>query len=158
MTLEEIFIERTNNHIKAVNEYAKKLNLSYPLHDKDKLTFLLNGYKYYSLDKNLRTDVQQHALNQATLFHITTQKHHPEYWSDSDLSGFTRENFTPNGIINATRMPKDALIEMVCDWSATADEKGNSPYDWFYFVNGTRWKFTKLQQDTILDILEVLHT
>jgi hypothetical protein len=152
--LKEKFIERTNRHIALVNKYAAKLGLSYPNHDASKLSVLLDGYAFFSKQEEERTEEENMILDIATYIHVTQAPHHPEYWTSTDLSGFTRKNFTPNGIVDATEMPDDALLELCMDWASMSEEFGNSPFEWFNKVNGTRWLFTSEQQKFILDTLE----
>jgi len=152
--LAQKFIERTLKHIELVNYFGKKLGREYPDHDKSKLDLLLDGYKY--LLKENRTQEEEDALNLATFIHIKNASHHPEYWTNTDLNGFTRNNYTPHGVIIATDMPNEALEEMVCDWKSTGLEKGNSVEDWFKQVNGTRWFFSGFQVRFIHDIIQRL--
>ena len=147
------FTKRTKNHIKLVNKYAHKVGLQFPNHDGDKLTLLSNGYKYYSKPKEERTEEEQKALDDATLIHITTNPHHPESWTNDDLSGFTRKNFTPNGPIDATSMMEPYISELCADWCAVSEEMGNTPFEWFEKVNGKRWLFSEEQQKLILETL-----
>ena len=95
-------------------------------------------------------------LDKATLIHIKNAPHHPEYWCDLSLEGFTRKNYTPQGIIDATEMPDEYIAEMVCDWCATGDEKNNSARDWFNSVNGRRWLFSEHQQQYIQELIDKL--
>lgn len=154
--LEEKFIKRTKEHIARVNKYAKKLGKSYPDHDASKLTTLLDVYKYFSKPREELTKEEDEALNLATLIHIKTTPHHPEYWTNTDLSGFTRINFTPNGIIDATQMPEEYLLEMICDWMSVSDEYGTDIYDWYNKVNNIRWLFTIEQQQFIIETINKL--
>lgn len=149
------YIERTQKHIERVNKYAMKIGKNYPKHDDSKLNpeKLLDAYYIFSVPEEERTKEEEDALDMATLIHITTASHHPEYWTQTNLSGFTRHNFCPNGPVDATEMPEEALEEMVCDWAAMSDEFNNSPFDWFNKVNGTRWIFSIEQQQFILDKL-----
>ena len=142
--LQDKFIERTKNHITLVNKYAKKLGKSFPLHDNDKLHELAPYYQYFS--KENRSKMEEQLLDQATLKHITCNKHHPEYWTTTSLKGFTRKNPNPNGPIDATRMSREALEEMVCDWCACSEEFGNTPFEWFNKVKNTRWVFNNEQE------------
>ena len=93
-------------------------------------------------------------LDLATFIHVTNAPHHPEYWTETDLSGFTRGNFTPNGIVDATEMPEECLLEMLADWCSVGLEKGNTPFEWFDKVNGIRWLFDEYQQKFIKVTLE----
>lgn len=149
------FIERTEKHISRVNKYGAILGIEFPNHDWDKLnTKLLRGYSLMS--KENLTQEERKLIDEATLFHITNNEHHPEYWTTTDITGFTRSNPNPNGIIEATRMLDLPLIEMCCDWCAMSEEFNNSPFEWFDVVNGIRWKFTEKQEDFILETLERL--
>lgn len=102
------------------------------------------------------TEAEQKQIDLATFLHITKNEHHPEHWTSTDISGFGRFNTNPHGIIEAKAMPKDALIEMCCDWCAMSKEFGNSPFEWFAKVNGIRWQFTEAQEEIILSTLEEL--
>jgi len=152
------YIERTKKHIERVNKYAAKIGKSYPNHDESKLNpeKLLDAYYIFSVPKEERTREEDANLDMATLIHITTAAHHPEYWTPTNLSGFTRKNFTPNGIIDATEMPEEAMEEMVCDWMAMGDEYNNTAKEWFHKVNGTRWLFSQEQQSFILNLIDRL--
>lgn len=153
-TLEEIFLNRTKYHIALVNKYAKLIGKSYPNHDSDKLDNLLYGYKYYSKPHKERTTEEQKSLDDATLIHILTQEHHPEHWTNDNLDGFTRKDYTPNGPIDSTNMPLEAITEMICDWFAVSEEKGtNTAREWFNMVNRTRWKFSLDQEKFILNLI-----
>ena len=93
-------------------------------------------------------------LDIATYIHITQAPHHPEYWTDTDLSGFTRQNPNPNGIIDARDMPVEYLEEMCADWCSCSEEFGtNTPFEWYQQVNGVRWLFSPEQQSFILETL-----
>lgn len=153
--LKQTFIERTKNHIALVNQFAAKIGKSYPDHDASKLTTLLDAYCFFSKPKEERTKEENAVLDIATYIHITQSPHHPEYWTDTDLSGFTRQNCNPNGIIDATDMPEDAIEEMVADWCSCSKEFGtNTPLEWFNQVNGNRWSFTIQQQHYIKQLIE----
>lgn len=122
----EHFISRMNKHRKQVNYFAQKINYSFLEHDIDKfntdviniqIKFSWSKYKNISLSKN-----DKKLIDSATLKHITTQQHHPEYWikDKSILQNFTRRH--PNYNLNCQSMPKIALIEMCCDWCAMGKE------------------------------------
>lgn len=159
MTIQELkdkFVKDTKKHIELVNYYGSKLGMSFPDHDHSKLDMLLSGYCYFSKPKEERTEEEQAMLDLATLIHIRNASHHPEYWTKTDLKGFSRDNYAPNGIIDATEMPEESLVELVCDWKATGDAKGNTVEWWFEQVNGKRWLFSKEQQDYIRELMEKL--
>ena len=152
--LKQKFIERTKHHIELVNKYGAKIGRTFPKHDNSKLTELLDGYCYFSKPRGELTKAESELLDIVTLIHITNSPHHPEYWTDTPLSGFTRINYTPHGTIDSTQMPEEYLEEMCADWSAVSFEKGtNTPFEWFNSVNGKRWKFTPEQQEFIIKTL-----
>lgn len=157
MTDEELkqkYIERTQKHVDLVNYFGKKLGREFPNHDKSKFGELLEAYKFFSKPREELTKEEDDALNMATLIHITNSPHHPEYWTTTNLSGFTRKNYTPNGPIDATQMPNEYLEEMVADWCACSIEFHNTPMEWFNKVNGPRWIFTPEQQEFIRKTIE----
>lgn len=78
----------------------------------------------------------------AATSHITSNPHHPEYWS---------------GIEN---MPDIYLAEMVCDWAARSSEFGNDLRDWIkdkatkkyeFSTCGATYKAIKKYVDLLLD-------
>lgn len=148
------FITRTKKHIALVNKYGAKIDRDFSNHDASKLTSLLDGYCFYTKPKDELTEAERSAMDAVTLLHITQSPHHPEYWTDSDLTGFTRANPIPNGVIDVRHMPEEYIEEMVCDWAAMGEEFGNTALEWFHLVNGSRWLFTPEQQKFILDTIE----
>lgn len=140
LELKDRFIERTKRHVALVNKYAARAGSEFPNHDKDKLgKNMVEGYMHI-LNPN-RTKEEEELLDRVTFAHVTLSSHHPEYWTSTDLSGFTRKNFCPNGTVDATKMSCRALVEMTADWCAMSEEFGNTPYEWFDKVLNTRWKF-----------------
>lgn len=154
--LREQFIVRTKHHIELVNKYGAMLGHNYSSHDHSKLELLLEFYKYFMVPPEDRTESQESILDLASYMHITNSPHHVEYWTDSNIDGWTRRNPTPNGPIDATDMPDECIEEMCCDWKAVGEEKGNTAKSWFNKVNGTRWIFSDHQQQLILDTLSKL--
>jgi len=77
---------------------------------------------------------------QATWHHIHTNSHHPEYHKD----------------IN--NMPLIDIIEMVCDWTAMAEElgQGTSAKSWADKTIGHRWKFDENTTNLIYQQIELL--
>ena len=148
------FIERTKHHIDLVNKYARKIKHLYKYHDYDKLQGVL--FEPYSLmskcDYKDLSDDEKKRYNEATIKHITSQPHHPEYWlSRSDLTRvreeFTRDNQPMN--LDCSKMSKEGILEMCCDWCAMSEEFGNTPLEWMQRTCGIldlddncRWLFT----------------
>ena len=145
------YMERTKRHIELVNKYASKIGKSYPQHDLDKFQEHLEGYSLWS--KPDKTPDETDKLNAATRAHIANNQHHPEYWSDVDLTKFSRNVPT---ICEAYGMPLDAITEMCCDWCAMSEELGNSPFEWAEKQIGHRWFFNEEQIMHIYDTLKNL--
>lgn len=144
--------ERLLKHIDLVNKYALKVYRSVPDHDYDKKHALFRSYSYF-MKKDL-TPEEKDKLDKATFKHVTGSGHHPEHWSPSDISGFTRENPNPHGTVDAYAMPPGFIQEMCADWCAVSEEKGTSPYDWADKVIGSRWAFSEFQIGYIYKTLE----
>jgi hypothetical protein len=71
----------------------------------------------------------------------------------------TKEN-QGKGILKIRRLGKmkidcinDFQMEMVADWCAVSEERGNSPIDWANEKIGIRFKFSKEQVNLIYDLL-----
>lgn len=150
------FINRTKKHIERVNKYAKKINKTYPNHDADKLDENKLLYMYSLMFKPDITVEERNILDRGTFIHVITNDHHPEYWTTTDLRGFTRKNFCPNGIVDATKMPNECIEQMICDWCAMSEEFGNTPLEWANKVVNIRWKFTPQQINLIYSLIETL--
>lgn len=92
-------------------------------------------------------------MHEATYIHITTNKHHPEYWADEVF--LNKENRDePSETVDATKMPLNYVMYMCCDWCAVSEERGSSPFEWANKNINVRWKFTDEQIDFIYDTLE----
>ena len=87
-------------------------------------------------------------VKQAIVHHVTTNSHHPEYWSD-DYRGFDT-----NAPCHVNDMPNDCVVEMICDWMAMGDERGNTAEEWYEKVRDTRWIFDRATNIRILNWLE----
>ena len=76
-------------------------------------------------------------VKEATLHHITTNRHHPEFHDDpSDMNDVD-------------------IAEMVADWAAMAEELNEgSPRGWADKNIGTKWKFTEDQVESIYKYIE----
>lgn len=173
----EKFIERTKKHIDLVNKYANKIGHIYLYHDYDKLSQLLDAYslsvKYggFDLDEERKqmTDEELTRYNNATIKHIISNPHHPEYFlnrADKErvINNFTRDNPPVN--LDCSKMTKEGILEMCCDWCAMSEEFGNTPFEWLEKTCGyikyddydppKRWKFTNEQYDLIVNTLSKL--
>lgn len=169
------YIERTREHVRSVNEYAKKacevlkgydwcfiLKANALMHDQDKLNdgvFIAHYAPYvvkkYALDGlKDRFDVTENYKKQWNDYyvvqHCKKNGHHPEGWDKTYNYG---DNFPP---YDATKMPLEYLAEMVCDWCAVGREQGNSPMDWFNKVSRERYVFTDGQKGFIKRLIKAI--
>ena len=153
----EKFDERTHAHIDRVNKYAKKIGKEYPHHDEDKFNELYDGYSLMSKNKEDITKEEQAMIDDATFKHVINNEHHCEHWVDpKDIEGFSRDNPTPHGCLDCSKMPESALEEMCCDWCAMSEEFNNTPFEWYKKNKDTRWHFNEEQDKFILDTLHKL--
>lgn len=174
------FKKRTNAHIRRVRKFAKIIEDSDPEkyrglvekakdHDQSKfkepqrtpyiaLTWQhkWDDYKSYKAPGI----IPDKAINDATLLHITTEEHHPEYWTnqkDGDLLNSEDRDAAPKEMIDATKMSPLAIAEMVADWAAMSEELGQgSPRRWADKKVNIRWKFTPEQKKQIYDLISLL--
>lgn len=174
--LEDHFKSRLDLHVGLVRKYLKKLLDSNIIskviyeeeykHDESKYSepektpYLYINWRYKMKDDGKEYHVPEsimNAMNDATFHHISTNKHHADYW-DSDLSinniNPNNRDAPPNKIVDATKMPTPYLASMCADWCAMSEEKGTSPYDWAKNNINIRWKFTKEQESFIYDTLD----
>lgn len=169
--MEEYHIERMTAHRERVRKYLikftnsvspslgwteNKVNQYANKHDEDKFFGdMLEQYKkiswmYKCKLENVPCDIEYtQEMDDATKNHILTNDHHPEFWDD-DYTEIKTENFEDRDktIItrDGTRMSNDAIVEMVCDWKATGDERGNSVKSWIKkCIDENRYKFTNTQ-------------
>jgi hypothetical protein len=98
-------------------------------------------------------------MNNATFHHISTNKHHPDYWDDEltikNLNSTDRDK-PPEKTVDATKMPLTYISAMIADWLAMAEEKKTDPYEWAKKNINKRWKFTKEQEDFVYDLIDKL--
>jgi hypothetical protein len=90
----------------------------------------------------------QTAIDKATLHHITTNKHHPEYYAPNVSDD-------KNKIIIATAMDLISLAEMCADWAAMSEELGTDLVKWAYEKIGVKWRFHPHQKRDIADFLTI---
>ncbi len=62
----------------------------------------------------------------------------------------------PDDIIDATKMGDIDIIEMVADWCAMSEERGNHSKDWADKNVGVRWKFDKYQTEYIYRLIGMM--
>jgi hypothetical protein len=169
--------DRTNKHINLVRKYCKKIEDIGELggmvgrgeqHDKSKLEnpeqdpYIFITWEYKCKDDGHPCKYPKELkdkMNAATEHHITHNRHHPEYHDKSRKSGLINRDdrdAVPDKMVDATRMNDLDLAEMVADWCAMSEERGNTPQEWAKKNINKRWKFTKEQEDFIYDLVDYL--
>jgi len=180
------FVERTNKHIDLVKGAAQKIVDAYPefedllqrvrVHDaskfeepeltpyisitwRHKLEDEKGGYDPIN-NKGYKTPglLDKEDENEATLHHITTNSHHPEYHlkdkSQANISSKDRDK--SEKCIDASEMPDLDIAEMVADWQAMSEELGkNTAREWFDKQKDVRWHFSDKQEQLIDKLLSV---
>ena len=175
--MEDWFEERTNRHIDMVKKYANQIEKAFPErfkglteqaehHDETKLEepertpyvklswqHKQDNFKGYKTPGQLPDD----EINNATVHHVTNNKHHPEFWQEKQVDLINKEDRDkpPKEMVDGTKMPDMAIAEMVCDWQSMSDElKKNTTREWADRNINVRWKFNENQTKLIYDIIE----
>ena len=183
---EDYFVSRTNKHIALVQKACAKIVEAYPrfkellgrgkMHDaskfkepertpyieiswrhkleKEKGEFNSYNNKGYKTPGTLTKDDE----NKATIHHVTTNSHHPEYHledkADANINAEDRNK--SDKVVDATRMPDLDIAEMVADWQAMSEElKTNTAREWYDKQKGVRWNFSNYQEALIDNLLHV---
>jgi len=180
------FIERTNKHIDLVKKATKKIVDAYPEfedllqqveeHDASKFEepeltpYISITWRHKLEDEKGEYNpihgegyqrpglLSKEDENKATLRHITTNEHHPEYWlEDKSLANLSAECRDESDFcVDASRMPGLAIAEMVADWQAMVWElKKNTAREWFNKQKDVRWHFSNKQEQLIDKLLKV---
>lgn len=182
---EQFFVDRTNKHIQLVQNAAAKIVEAYPefdellkqveVHDASKLeepertpyveiTWRhklenekgeydpYNGKGYQTPGK-----LEKEDENEATIHHITTNSHHPEYHlEDKSDANVDIDDRSKSELVDASLMPDIDVAEMVADWQAMAEElQTNTAREWFNKQKDVRWHFSEHQEELIDKLLKV---
>jgi len=127
-------IESVLRHIDLVQSSTRLLGerLIESGQDKLGLELIANGLihdnsKFFGIELEYLTvaEGKSEAFELALHQHVTTNAHHPEYWS---------------GIEN---MPDVYLCEMICDWHSRSNEFGSSLIEFFESKATAKFKFKK---------------
>lgn len=168
---EDYFLQRTLDHKRLVRnacfkvaESANSLGISEKElracgFTHDDLKFLPPEHEpYVDLTWRKKEGIKEITpeIAEATLHHIKNSKHHPEYWTSTKISLNKDERDKLNQCVDASKMPKLYLAEMVCDWHAMGQECGNTAREWFNKQRNVRWCFSKEQEDFISKVLNIL--
>jgi len=169
------FEVRTKRHISLVQKYCKKLEETDPSmrglvsrgtkHDDSKfgaeelLPYIWLTWRYKCQDDNTECNLpegMQEKINKATEHHILNNAHHPEYHQDrkEGLLNTSDRDKTPVKIVDATKMSNLDIGEMVADWAAMSEERGNTPREWADKNVNVRWKFTPEQKELIYRLID----
>jgi len=165
---------RTNKHIGLVQKYCDKIDKldidglegiveRGEDHDKSKFeepeytnyVFLTWDYKCKDdgVDSNFSKEIKD-GMNKATNHHVKNNKHHAEYFSNqTNVINRNDRDKPPEEMVDATKMDNLSIAEMVADWCAMSEERGNTPMQWADKNVNVRWKFTNEQKDLIYDLM-----
>ena len=178
--MEKWFVDRTLRHINLVAKYLNRIVVRKPFtpgeiqdldsralhHDASKYQdpeyepYVWISWMYKKKDEGIDFKIPDEIdADEATMHHITTNRHHPEYWQEGqvDLLNSEDRDGIPEKMVDATKMPYMDIIELCADWAAMSEEKGtNTPMEWAKKNIGERWKFTQRQEYQIYEILEIM--
>ena len=183
----DYFLKRTAEHIARVKNNAMYLAkniidtdpkissglvMQVQFHDQSKFqepekTPYIEITDYYRHVKEGRdyefNDKLNDDMNAATIHHINSNKHHPEYWCVEDCSdSINRSNrdAIPDKKVDGTNMDLVSIAEMCCDWCSMSQELGNSnsAHDWADKNVNKRWLFSEYQVTQIYRFLDILNT
>jgi len=178
MEMEEFFNKRTERHINLVRKYCDKIHNYYPdqfegiiergeEHDQSKyadpevIPYIYITWDYRCKDLGIDPGISDEIhdeMNAASEHHVHNNRHHPEFFCN-EKSTINREDrdAVPDKIIDATEMDDLDIAEMVADWWAMSEEKGDkSPKAWADKNVNKRWKFTKEQKNLIYELIDAL--
>jgi hypothetical protein len=163
------FVERTRTHIDAVQRYAAVLDQAVPglaertrTHDLSKFEaperdpYILITWRYKCRAEGRPFEVtaeQEDAMHEATVHHVRTNRHHPEFHDPSSSINRHDRDRPPDRPVDGTGMSDVDVAEMVADWLAVGAELGTSAREWADKNIGSRWLFTDRQESLIYDLL-----
>jgi len=97
--------------------------------------------------------------NKATLQHITSNSHHPEFHNKEKANIDPKDRDKSVKVLDASAMPNIDIAEMVADWQAMAEElKKNTAREWYNKQKNVRWHFSDHQVELIDKLLKVFET
>lgn len=164
----DFFTKRTNQHIKRVQNAAKKIVTEYneykelleqvKNHDDSKFKEpeIAPYIELTWLKKQNQDDDGDKSIEKATLHHIIHNRHHPEYHNKNKANISSTNRDESIKCIDASNMDDISLAEMVADWQAMSEElKTNTSREWYNDVKDVRWSFSKEQNNLINKLLRV---
>lgn len=93
-------------------------------------------------------------MNSASEHHVHSNRHHPEFYDDTGKINREDRDKKPDKIVDATKMEDLDIAEMISDWLAMSEERGNKCIDWADKNVNIRWKFTDKQKDLIYKLIK----
>ena len=90
-----------------------------------------------------------------TEYHVKNNRHHPEFHWDGPIGISATSRDESDFAIDAFKMSRIDVAEMICDWWSVAAERGGTPRAWFEKCSGTRWNFHPEQIEFIDQILKI---
>jgi len=96
--------------------------------------------------------------NQATLHHVTTNSHHPEFHlkNKEDANINVEDRDKSDKVVDVSAMPAIDIAEMIADWQAMSEElQKNTAREWFDKQKDVRWHFSDEQVELIDKLLKV---
>lgn len=169
------FISRTNRHIDLVRRSAEKIVSTYPefeellqrteIHDASKFEepertpYIEISWKYKIENEGGIKIPPSEEENNASLHHITTNSHHPEYHTEEQANVNSMDRDESDECVDVTDMPDLDIAEMIADWQAMSVElKKNTAREWFDRQKDVRWHFSNKQErliDRLLGVFEI---
>lgn len=145
--MEELFVARTNEHIRLVQKYAETLAFRFSeladlprlaaSHDaskfgpEERLGYVKNTWTYKHEGQCYRGP----EMADSWAHHQRANDHHPEYWDDPQ------------------HMTDPALAHAVSDWAAMSEELGTSLSGWVEQNAFTKWNWSPSQVERIRELV-----
>lgn len=170
--MRDFFKERTNKHIGLVQKYCEEIEKSNPekfrglvergeVHDQskfeepEKTPYVFITWKHKKNDDGeefqIPSDIND---NSATEHHVKSNRHHPEYYDEGAKINEKDRDKPSEKTVDATKMSDLDIAEMVADWLAMGEERGNTARSWADKNVNKRWRFTDNQKDLIYSIID----
>ena len=174
-TMQKHFVDRTKKHIDLVQKYCKKIVEVWEGFDEliergeehDAIKFeepelepyIWLTWRYKCEDDDVECNLpegMEDEIDKATEHHILNNAHHPEYHQDTETGLINKEDRDkpPEKMIDATKMTDLDIGEMVSDWCAMSEERGNTPKEWADKNVNVRWGFSEDQEELIYELLD----
>jgi hypothetical protein len=174
------FYKRTAKHIDLVKKYCVKI-FEYDedrfeglvergeKHDESKYEdpevdpYILISWQYKCKDDGIDwepSEDMEDKMSKASEHHVKNNPHHPEFHCDQEKDMINKDDKDKptDKIINATKMPDLDIAEMIADWMAMSEEKGDNPEDWANKNVNKKWKFDEDQEKLIYELINQVWT